>query len=380
MQSKSQIRSIGIDLGKTTFHLVALGSRGQVVVRRKFSRQQLLLYTANLPSSLIGMEACVGSHFLGRALREQGHEVRLIPAQFVRPFVKSNKNDYRDAEAIAEAVERENMRFVPIKTEDQLDVQALHRVRERLVSRRTSVINQIRAFLLERGISFAKGPASLRRQMPEILENADQKLTTRMRRLLDFLWQEWKHLQLQIESLSEDLEKIASSDEACIRLQKIPEVGPLVATAVVSAIGNGAAFKKGREFSAWLGLVPGQWSTGGKTKLFECAGEEREGPTKRDLRTRLLTLISCLFAGPCPGPDLARSAQGVAADPAESRPGAAAGCPALSGGFLGMDLVGLIAGPIVFRYPFLSLLFDEACDVRWPTRDAHGNDVVASRP
>jgi transposase len=146
-----QIKSIGIDLGKTTFHLVALGAHSQVVIRKKFSRQQLLTYTANLPSCLMGMEAGVGSHFLGRALREQGHEVRLIPAQFVRPFVKSNKNDYCDAEAIAEAVERENMRFVPIKTEDQLDLQALHRVRERLVSRRTSVINQIRAFLLERG-------------------------------------------------------------------------------------------------------------------------------------------------------------------------------------------------------------------------------------
>ena len=139
--------------------------------------------------------------------------------------MKSNKNDYRDAEAIAEAVERENMRFVLIKTEDQLDVQTLHRVRERLVSRRTSVINQIRAFLLERGISFAQGPASLRRQMPEMLENADEKLTARMRRLLDFLWQEWKHLQLQIESLSEDLEQIAHNDAACVRLQQIPGVG-----------------------------------------------------------------------------------------------------------------------------------------------------------
>ena len=263
-----QIKSIGIDLGKTTFHLVALDSGCQVVVHKKFSRQQLLVYTANLPPSLIGMEACVGSHFLGRALREQGHEVRLMPAQFVRPYVKSNKNDYRDAEAIAEAVERKNMRFVPIKTEDQLDLQALHRVRERLVSRRTSVINQMRAFLLERGISFRKGPASLRRQMSEILENADERLTPRMRSLLDFLWQEWKHLQSQIESLTEDLEKIASSDEACVRLQQIPGVGPLVATAVVSAIANGAAFHKGREFAAWLGLVPGQWSTGGKTKLL----------------------------------------------------------------------------------------------------------------
>jgi transposase len=160
MQSKLQIKSIGIDLGKTIFHFIALGNRSQVVIRKKFSRSQLLEYTVNLPSSLIGMEAGVGSHFLGRALREQGHEVRLIPAQFVRPFVKSNKNDYRDAEAIAEAVERENMRFVPIKTEDELDLQILHRVRD---PPRTSAINQIRAFLLERGISFSQGagqPAS----------------------------------------------------------------------------------------------------------------------------------------------------------------------------------------------------------------------------
>ena len=234
-----QIRSIGIDLGKTTFHLVALGMRSQVVMRKKLSRSQLLIYTAKLAPSLIGMEAGVGSHFLGRALREQGHEVRLIPAQFVRPFVKSNKNDYCDAEAIAEAVERENMRFVPIKTEDQLDLQAVHRVRDRLVARRTSVINQIRAFLLERGISFRKGPASLRRQLPEILENADAKLSARMRGVLDFLWQEWKGLQLQIETLNDELERIATSDPVCVRLQQIPGVGPLISTAVVSAIGNG---------------------------------------------------------------------------------------------------------------------------------------------
>ena len=267
MQSKAQVKSIGIDLGKTTFHLVALGTRSQVVIRKKFCRDQLLQYTAN--PCIIDRDGG-GSRvtLLGRALREQGHEVRLIPAQFVRPFVKSNKNDYRDAEAIAEAVERENMRFVPIKTEDQLDLQALHRVRDRLVARRTSVINQIRAFLLERGISFRKGPASLRRQMPEILENANTRLSTAMRRLLDFLWQEWKGLQLQIETLNTQLEQIANCDPSCIRLQQIPGVGPLVSTAVVSAIGNGAAFKKGREFAAWLGLVPRQWSTGGKAKLL----------------------------------------------------------------------------------------------------------------
>src|ERR1700756_682755 len=153
-----QIHSVGIDLGKTTFHLVALGAHGKVLLKKKFTQRQLITFTANLQASLVGMEACSGAHFLGRALRAQGHEVKLIPAQFVKPFVKSNKNDFIDAEAIAEAVTRENMRFVPIKTDDQLDLQALHRVRERLMARRTSVVNQIRAFLLERGIVFAKSP------------------------------------------------------------------------------------------------------------------------------------------------------------------------------------------------------------------------------
>lgn len=150
-----QIHSVGVDLGKTTFHLVALGAAGKVLVRKKFSQQQLLAYSANMPTSLIGLEACSGAHFLGRALRKQGHDVRLIVAQFVKPFVKSNKNDYADAEAISEAVEHKNMRFVPLKTDDQLYLQAIHLVRDRLISRRTAVINQLPAFLLERGIIFA---------------------------------------------------------------------------------------------------------------------------------------------------------------------------------------------------------------------------------
>ena len=150
-----QIHSVGIDLGKTTFHLVALSTAGKVLLRKKFTQKQLITFTANMQTSVIGMEACSGSHFLGRTLRAQGHNVKLIPAQFVKPFVKSNKNDLLDAEAIAEAVDRQNMRFVPIKTDDQLDLQAMHRVRDRLVARRTSVINQLRAFLLERGMVFA---------------------------------------------------------------------------------------------------------------------------------------------------------------------------------------------------------------------------------
>ena len=137
-----QIRSVGIDLGKTTFHLVALGASGKVLAKKKFSQKQLLAFTANMQASLIGLEACSGAHFLGRALKQQGHDVRLIAAQFVKPFVKSNKNDFVDAEAIAEAVERKNMRFVPIKTDDQLDLQAMHRIRDRLVSRRTFDLGQ----------------------------------------------------------------------------------------------------------------------------------------------------------------------------------------------------------------------------------------------
>jgi transposase len=214
------------------------------------------------------MEACAGAHFLSRTLREQGHDVKLIPAQFVRPFVKSNKNDFLDAEAIAEAVDRQNMRFVPIKTDDQLDLQALHRVRDRLIARRTSVINQLRAFLLERGMTFAKTPFKLKVAMPDILENAEANLTPRMRNLVSLLWSEWKDLEQQIVGMNQAIEQIASSDPACQRLRQIPGIGPLVATAIVAAIGNGAAFHKGREFSSWLGLVPRQHSTGGKARLF----------------------------------------------------------------------------------------------------------------
>jgi transposase len=259
-----QIRSVGIRLGKTTFHPVALGDKGKVLVKRKFSQKQLITFTANLQTCLIGMESCSGSHFLGRALREQGHELKLIPAQFVKPFVKSHKNDFVDAEAIAEAVERENMRFVPIKTDDQLDLQSLHRVRERLMTRRTALINQIRGFLLERGIVFAKSPIRLREAMPEVLENANEDLTPRMRNLIAILWSEWKDLELQIAEMNDEVERIASSDAACRRLRQIPGIGPLVATAIVASIGSGAAFSKGREFAAWLGLLPNQHSTGAR--------------------------------------------------------------------------------------------------------------------
>jgi transposase len=262
------IASIGIDLGKTTFHLVALGERNKVVVRKKFSRATLLTYTANLPAALIGLEACAGAHFLGSALRAQGHQVRLIPAQFVKPYRKSNKNDFIDAEAIAEAVTKQNMRFVQIKTQEQLDWQAMHRVRDRLMQRRTALINEIRGFLLERGLTFAARPIYLRKNLPTVIEDAEQNLSPLLRWLLDRLWQEWKQTEIDIKAITNEIERISNDDARCRRLRQIPGFGPLVSTATVAAIGNGAAFRRGRDFAAWVGVVPRQYSTGGKQRLY----------------------------------------------------------------------------------------------------------------
>jgi transposase len=263
-----EVHTIGIDLGKTSFHLVGLNQRGEVVVRKKFSRAQLLRFTANRKVHLIGMEACGGSHFLGRALQEQGHEVRLIPAQYVKPYVKTNKSDYIDAEAIAEAVGRPTMRFVPIKSDDQLDLQSLHRVRERWVIRRTAVINQIRGLLLERGITVPKGRRHLDAALPAILEDAEAKLSGALRLLVAQLKLELDQMALRLEEAETLIQQTAQDSEACRRLDAIPGIGPLTATALIAAIGNGAAFRKGREFASWVGLVPREHSTGGKQKLL----------------------------------------------------------------------------------------------------------------
>src|SRR6202012_4708756 len=186
------VQTVGIDLGKSVFHVVAMDGKGNILVKKRLSRPQLVQFMANLPVFMVAMEASCGSHSLGRQFAAHGHQVRLIPAQFVRPFVKSNKNDFVDAEAIAEAVERKNMLFVPIKTDDQLDLQAIHRVRDRLISRRTVVINQLRAFLLERGMVFAQKPAKLKAAMADVLENGENALTPMMRNLIGGLWEEGK--------------------------------------------------------------------------------------------------------------------------------------------------------------------------------------------
>jgi transposase len=260
--------TIGIDLGKTVFHLIGMDERGTITMKKRLSRTQLITLLANTPACLIGMEASCGAHYLARELAALGHNPRLIPAQFVRPFVKSQKNDYVDAEAIAEAVQRPTMRFVPVKTADQLDLQAIHRVRDRLIERRTSVINQLRAFLLERGLVMRTGRQHLFNQLPEILAEAEESISAGLFRLLGMLVNEWRQIEVDIEQLNLEISEVACRDAACKRLLTVPGVGPLTATAVIAAIGNGAAFSKGRQFATWLGLVPRQISTGGKAKLL----------------------------------------------------------------------------------------------------------------
>ena len=218
----SAVAVIGIDIGKNSFHIVGLDSRGAIVLRQKWSRGQVEARLANMPPCLIGMEACVGAHHLSRKLKALGHDARLMPAKYVRPYSKGQKNDFRDAEAIAEAVQRPTMKFVATKTADQLDLQALHRVRERLVSQRTGIINQIRAFLLERGIAVRQGQRFLRAELPRILATPPDVLSPRMVRLIEDLASDWRRLDERVESLSGEIEAVARQDADCERLMSVP--------------------------------------------------------------------------------------------------------------------------------------------------------------
>jgi transposase len=261
------IAVVGIDIGKNSFHVVGFDQRGAIVLRQKWSRGQVEARFANMPPCLVGMEACVGAHHLSRRLKALGHDARLMPAKYVRPYSKGQKNDFRDAEAIAEAVQRPTMKFVATKTADQLDLQALHRVRERLVSQRTGIINQIRAFLLERGVAVRQGLRFLRAELPHILATPPDVLSPRMVRVIENLAGDWRRLDERVEGLSSEIEAVARQDSGCERLMSVPGIGPIISSAMVAAIGTGDGFSKGRDFAAWLGLVPRQMSTGDRTIL-----------------------------------------------------------------------------------------------------------------
>jgi transposase len=262
------ITTLGIDLGKNWCQLVGLSADGAVLLRKRVRRNNLLRLTVNMSPCRVAMEACCGAHHIGRHLAAQGHDVRLLCAEYVRPYVKAHKNDDRDAEGIAEAATRPTMRTVALKSEAQLDLQVLHRVRERLTRARTAVINQLRAILLERGIAVARGPRKLAAALPDILADGDDSLSARMRVAVQTLRQEWLALETEVKSLDLEFWRLAKSDHAANRLAQIPGIGPLTATALVAAVADGSGFRRGRDLAAWLGLVPHQHSTGGKAKLL----------------------------------------------------------------------------------------------------------------
>jgi len=265
---KGEIKVLGIDLAKQSFQLHGVDQDGKSVLKKKLSRNKLAEFIANLPVCLIGVEACGGTHYWVRKFTEMGHDVRMIAPQFVKPYVKSNKNDKVDAEAICEAVQRPNMRFVPVKSIEQQDIQSLHRIRSQVVARRTALTNQTRGLLLEYGLVIPKGISHVRKQVPFILEDAENGLSPLFREMLNELYEEMQHLDQRKEAIEQKLEQIGQQSKDCQRLQSIPGVGLLTATALVAAIGDISVFKNGRELAAWLGLVPRQHSTGGKPTLL----------------------------------------------------------------------------------------------------------------
>ena len=246
-----------------------------------------------VPPCIVGMEACLSAHFVSRTLRTLGHEPRIIPAIYVKPFVKGQKNDYNDAEAIAEAALRPNLRFVQEKSQDQLDLQACHRVRARLVSRRTATINQIRAFLIEQGIAVRSGPRALRTSLCAILENRKDEISPRMARLILDLYKDWCHLDERIDTVTGEIEELSRIEAKCQRLMSVPGIGPVISTGLVAAIGSGEAFERGRDFGAWLGLVPRQYSTGGRSVLGRIS---KRG--SKYLRTLLIQAAKVLLMRP----------------------------------------------------------------------------------
>jgi transposase len=265
--SVDRLSSIGVDIGKDVFHVVAFDLEGNVVLRRKIKRLGLEIEFKKLPPCIVGMEACLSAHFVSRRLRQLRFEPRIIPAIYVKPFAKGQKNDYNDAEAIAQAALRPNLKLVREKTQDQLDLQACHRVRARLVSRRTATINQIRAFLIEQGITVRRGAHALRRSLFAILQNREDEISPRMSDLIVGLYEDWLWLDERIETVTREIEEVGRREANCQRLMSIPGVGPMISTAMVAAIGTGEAFARGRDFGAWLGLIPRQYTTGGRPIL-----------------------------------------------------------------------------------------------------------------
>jgi transposase len=263
-----QVTTMGIDLAKQVFQLHGVDAHGKTVLKKRLSRSALRPFMANLPPCRVGLEACASAHYWSRQLRACGHDIRLMSPQFVKPYVKSQKNDSNDAEAICEAVSRPTMRFVSPKTIGQQDLQALHRIRQRRIHNRTALINQIRGLLMEYGITLPRQVPHVRRRLPSLLEDAAQQLTSLGREFLEDLYRELVTLDGQLHEIEGRIKRIFATTEVCRRLAQVEGVGPLIATAMVAAVGDPRAFKNGRQLAAWLGLVPRQHSSGGKHLLL----------------------------------------------------------------------------------------------------------------
>jgi transposase len=258
---------IGIDLGKNSCSVAGMDPDGRVAFRRRASRAGVVALVRKHPGCIVAMEACCGAHHLGRVFSEAGHEVRLMSPEYVLPYVKAQKNDDRDAEAIAEAATRPTMRFVPVKSREQSDLQSLHRARERLVGERTALVNHLRALLLERGIVVAQGRKKLEEVVRELL-GGEARLSPRIRALVGDLLDDWMRLDERVKAFDAEFAEMARTDEAMRRLSTVPGIGPINATALAAAVGDAGAFAKGRDLAAWLGLVPRQATTGGKPRLL----------------------------------------------------------------------------------------------------------------
>ena len=263
-----KITTVGIDLAKNVFQVHGIDERGKAVVRKQLRRAQVAVFFGNLPPCVIGMEACASAHHWARTLQRFGHTVRLIAAQFVKPYVKTNKNDAADAEAICEAVGRPNMRFVPIKSIEQQAILSVHRVRQGFVKARTAQANQIRGLLGEFGLVIPQGIYNVAKRVPELLEDASNELPVPFRRLIDRLTEHLKELDRQVKEFEREIISWHRSSELSRKLEKIPGIGPLAASARVASIADARSFDNGRQVSAWLGLVPRQSSSGGKPTLL----------------------------------------------------------------------------------------------------------------
>ena len=262
------ITTIGLDLAKNVFQVHGVDEQGKAVLKKQLKRNQVLPFFANLALCLIGMEACAAAHHWARKLVGLGHDAKLMAPQFVKPYVKSNKNDARDAEAICEAVSRPNMRFVPIKTPAQQAVLSLHRARQGFIKARTAQANQLRGLLGEFGIAIPQGIRQLPTHVPDIVEDADNGLPGVMRALVQRLWEHFQELDRQVGELDREIRRLQREDEASRRLAEIPGIGVLSASALAATVGDAKAFANGRQLAAWLGLVPRQHSSGGKEMLM----------------------------------------------------------------------------------------------------------------